>query len=672
MGPSTLMSRPWPKPVTALGGLLLIAAVVVACRQPEAPASTAASPRTVTFNGDVAPILFDNCATCHRPIEPEPRLPARAASTLSDDPLCVAGAPFSVLDYDAVRANADAIAWATGSRAMPPWMPEPGHGRFLNERRLRDEQIATIQEWVRQGAPRGDSSDAPQPPEFAGGWQLGTPDLVLQLAEPFTVPAGDDVFRNFVIPVPRAPARYVRAIEFRADNPRALHHASVAVDPARVSRRLDRADPAPGFATMPEDEVQNVYGWSPGKVPVLEPADTAWTLDEGSDLVLQLHMVGRSEPETVQPSIGLFFSDRAPTRVPVVVKLESKAIDIPAGQPDYVVEDRYVLPADVEVVSVYPHAHYLATELHGTATLPDGTTTSLIWIRRWDIRWQDQYRYESPVFLPRGTVLAMRFVYDNSEANPSNPHRPPRRVQWGPQSTDEMGALWVEVIPRRTEDIDVLTRDYFRRALLADMAAAELRVQSEPANAAAHNLLATKYLQAGRVQDARTHLQEALRMEPDNAEARSNLGTVLQVQGRLDEALQHLNVAVRLAPDDDRVRFNLANAMSAAGRTEGAIGELRRSIAINPDNADAHFNLAMLLGPQNRLDDAIAHLRRVVDINPRHADAYRNLAVALGLQGRVDEAIIEARRSLNIQPDSVEAQRHLNQLLQAQRSQRAR
>lgn len=655
-----------------LCGVLIVVATVAACRpQPEAPASLSAPPRVVTFNRDVAPILFENCAACHRPIESEARPPAPGIAP--DDPLCVAGAPFSVLDYDAVRANAEAIAWATTSRAMPPWMPEPGHGRFLNERRLREDQIATIQQWVEQGTPRGDPADAPQVPEFAGDWQLGTPDLVLHVSDPYILPAGEtDVFRNFVVSVPRSGTRYVRAVEFRADNPRVLHHANIGIDPARVSRRLDRADPEPGFATMPEDDVQNVYGWSPGKTPVLEPADTAWALEEGSDLIVQLHMVGGSQPETVQPSIGLFFASDPPTRVPVVVKLESKAIDIPAGQRDYVAEDRYVLPVDVEAVSVYPHAHYLATEIRGTATLPNGTSTPLIRIRNWDIRWQDQYRYESPLYLPRGTVLTMRFVYDNSEANPNNRHRPPRRVQWGPQSTDEMGALWVEVIPRRREDIAVLTRDYFQRALLADTAAAELRVRANPGHAAAHNLLATKYLQAGRAQDAQVQLQEALRIEPNNAEAHSNLGTVLQVQGRLVEALQHLSEAVRLAPADDRVRFNLANAMSASGRTEEAVRELGHAIALNPENADAHFNLAMLLGPQGRLDEAIAHLMRVVDINPRHADAYRNLGVALGLHGRVDEAILQVRKALGIEPDSVEAQRHLNQLLQARASQRAR
>ena len=546
---------------------------------------------------------------------------------------------------------------------MPPWLPEPGHGEFLNPRRLNDEQIALIQRWVEQGTPEGDPADRPKPPSFPDGWQLGTPDIVLKTTESYTLqPGKGDVFRNFVLPVPRSPTRYVRAIEFRADNPKVLHHANIAVDPSRASRRLDRMEPGPGFATMPEDEVQNVFGWSPGKVPIPEPEDTAWALEEGSDLVVQLHMVPGAKAETVQPSIGLFFTPTPPTRVPIVVKLESKTIDIPAGEPNYVVEDSYLLPVDVSAVSVYPHAHYLAKEMRGMATLPDGSEKPLIWIKQWDIRWQDQYRYKDPVMLPRGTTLRMRFTYDNSAANARSP-RPPRKVTWGQNATDEMGALWVEVIPRNSTDAAVLTQDYFRRALATDIASAEMQVKNDPRNPAAHNRLALKYAQAGRVQDAQARLDEALRLAPDDAEAHSNLGTVLQIQGRLAEAAPHLETAVKLKPNDDRIRFNFANGLTAAGRSNDAIREYERAVALNGENADAHFNLAMLLGPQNRLDEAIAHLRRVVELTPRNSEAHRNLSVAYGLQGKLDQALGEAREALRIQPDSAAARQQLDRLL---------
>ena len=223
---------------------IAIVAVVAACSRTTEQTEKAAA-RAVTFNGDIAPILFDNCATCHRPIEdaapqlgrrsapreggvaaaselaspkplantgPAPPKPLAKAGS-SDDPLCVAGAPFSVLDYGSVRRYARAISSAVQRRAMPPWLPEPGHGEFAGERRLRDDQIALIAKWVESGAPEGNPANAPMPPTFSGGWQLGTPDLVLTLPEAYVLqpqpfdsaqgrPGTRDVFRNFVIPVP--------------------------------------------------------------------------------------------------------------------------------------------------------------------------------------------------------------------------------------------------------------------------------------------------------------------------------------------------------------------------------------------------------------------------------------------------------------------------------------
>jgi tetratricopeptide (TPR) repeat protein len=642
------------------------------------PGQQAAEARAVTFNHDIAPILFDNCASCHRPIDdaapqralrPVRRSPEGEGGTAADDPICVAGAPFSVLDYDSVRRHARAISSAVQRRAMPPWLPEAGHGVFVNERRLRDDQIALIAKWVESGTPEGNPADAPKPPTFSGGWQLGTPDLVLTLPEPYVLrPGTRDVFRNFVMPAPISTTRYVRAVEFRADRPQVLHHADLAVDLGRVSRALDRADPGPGFATMDDDQVQNVYGWSPGKVPVMEPSDNAWTLEPGADLVVLLHMIAGAQSDTVQPMIGLFFSDRPPTRTPMSVKLESKAIDIPAGDTNYVVEDSYVLPVDVDAVSVYPHAHYLGKDMRATATLPDGSEQSLIWIRQWDFRWQDRYRYRSPLFLPKGTRLAMRFTYDNSAANPHNPQHPPQRVRSGPRSTDEMGSLWLEVVPRRAEDAAILTADFVRRTVLANIVSAEVNVRANPGDAAAHNLLAMTYLQTGRPADALAQLEEALRLEPDDAEVQSNLGTVLQAQGRLAEGTGHLRTAVRLKPKDDQVHFNLGNGLLATGQQEAAMREFQAAIALNPENAGAHFNLALILGPRNRLDEAIAHLRRVVEITPRNGDAYHNLAVAYRLQGRIDDAIPAAQAAVRLQPDSAAAHAQLQGLLAARDS----
>ena len=654
--------------------VLLLVLAGFACRQAPSspPPRPVAAPERLTFNKDIAPILYEHCGVCHRPVEPGSRT-RRTDEGKPLDVLCVAGAPFSLLEYPDVREHAKEIVAATSTRAMPPWLPEPGYGDFAHPRRLRDDQIAALARWADEGAVEGEAADKPPVPDWPTGWQLGTPDLVLSLPQAYTLaPGGDDVFRNFVIPVPALPTRYVRAMEFRADNPRAIHHASVGVDRARLSRKLDRADPTPGFASMPDDEVPNVYGWSPGKVPFMDAADTAWTLEPGSDLVLQLHMLPGAAPERIQPTVGLFFTKQVPTRQPLTVKLESKAIDIPAGRAEHVIEDRYVLPADLDVVSVYPHAHYLAREMKGIATLPDGTTKWLIWIKRWDFRWQDQYRYAAPLTLPRGTTLTMRFTYDNSDANRSNPNRPVRRVRWGPKSTDEMGALWLEVLPRQPDAAAALLRDDAQRSLRADIAGAEMQVSTSPSDPLAHNFLAVKYLQAGKVPEAIAQLQITLRLRPDDAEAHSNLASALLLQGNLPDATRHAREAARIKPDDDRVHFNLGNVMSAAGQIDEAAREFRRAVQLDPENADAHLNLALLVGPRGQLDDAVVHLRRAIDINPQNGEAHRNLSVALGLQGRIDEATDAARTAVRLQPQSAEAQKQLDLLLAARLQHRGR
>jgi len=351
----------------------------------------------VTFSRDVAPILYEHCVSCHRPGEI---------------------APFSLLTYDEARPEARAIARATRDRTMPPWKPEPGFGDFAGAHRLTDVELDTIQRWVDGGAIRGDPSTLPQPPKQIDGWRLGQPDLIVTLPDPFVLAAGgSDVLRNFVIPIPIGTTKFVRGIEFRPGNSRVVHHANMRIDPTASSRALDEADAGPGFngliaaGNFPDG---HFLGWTPGQVPPLLPDGLSWRLEANSDLVLQLHMHPATGAEVVQPSVGFFFTDRPPSRTPLMLRLGRQNIDIAPGASNYVVEDRYVLPVPVELLSVQPHAHYRAREIRGQATLPDGRTQPLIWIKDWDFNWQDVYRYREPLALPKGTILSMQFTYDNS------------------------------------------------------------------------------------------------------------------------------------------------------------------------------------------------------------------------------------------------------------------
>ena len=346
----------------------------------------------LTFNKDIAPLFFDHCAACHRP---------------------GASAPFSLLNYSQVSKRAEQIVDITARRIMPPWLPEHGYGRFKGERRLSDEQIAMIGRWVQQGRMRGDTADLPPLPQFKDGWQLGQPDLIVQMDRPYKLAAqGSDVFRNFVIDVPVTTTRYIKGVELRADNMQVIHHALIEIDRTGTSRRLDELDEQAGYAGMYDSGSDrpdgHLIGWVPGKTPFMTDDDMAWRLKPGSDLVLQLHMFPTGRPEQIRASIGLFFTDQQPTKVPALLRLGTHKIDIAAGRSDYPINDSYVLPVDVTVIGVYPHAHYLGKQMKGFATLADGSVTWLVYIKDWDFNWQDMFQFAEPIYLPRGTRLDMQ------------------------------------------------------------------------------------------------------------------------------------------------------------------------------------------------------------------------------------------------------------------------
>lgn len=529
----------------------------------------------------------------------------------------------------------------TQSRFMPPWQPEPGYGEFIGERRLGDEQVEMLQEWVEQGAIEGDPADLPAVPEWPTGWLLGPPDLIVTMPRPYTLAAeagaaGKDVFRTFVLPVPLESMRYVRALELRPGNPKVVHHIVGGVDPTPRSRQRDQQDPTPGFDGMRSTQTARPPGghilvWTPGKVPTEYAEGLAWGLREGTDLVLELHMQPSGRPEPVQPSVGLYFSDEAPTRTPFILILGSVAIDIPAGSKDHRIEDSYVLPVDVQVTSLYPHAHFLGKQMEVFARLPDGSRRWLLYIRDWDFNWQDDYLYAEPVSLPSGTELTMRYSYDNSADNVRNPHNPPRRVVYGPNSFDEMGEVWIQMLTRDQNDRTTLQTDYRRKQL--DLGIAGFR----------HTL-------DTRPQDAKTHLQ---------------LGQALYAQGKIDEAIKHYRQALDLQPSSAETHAYLANALMQQAKPEEAIRHYSRALEIKPDFVEAHLHAANSLMRLGRHAQAEGHYARVVELKGGHAFARYMQAMALIRLGRYQSArsrLEEGRRAL---PGDIDITHALARLLAA-------
>jgi hypothetical protein len=529
----------------------------------------------ITFAKDIAPIVFQNCAGCHRSGQ---------------------SAPFSLMDYEDVKKHAGDIANVTARRFMPPWLPEHGYNEFMGERRLTAEQIGLLDQWAAEGSIEGAVPDLPAPPQWSGDWQLGKPDLVVTLPQPYTLAAeGRDVYRNFVIPVPLDRTRYVKGVEFRPGNLKIVHHAFIKVDRTAQSRRLDAQDAEPGFggmntpAEMPDG---HFLGWQPGRQPAFVPEGLAWRLDPGNDLVLQAHLNPNGKPEVLQPSIGLYFTDQPPTNACFKLALTSFVMDIPAGAQDHVVEDSYVLPTDVEVLAVLPHAHYLAREMQGWATRPDGSKEWLLFIKEWDFNWQGDYRYARPIFLPRGSKLSMRFTFDNSTNNVRNPSHPPRPVTYGPQSSDEMAELWFQLLPRNRVERELLSRDVQQKRTRLFIEADQHALRKNPNDVRALDDLATMLVAQGRLREAEQHFRSAIEVQPDFALAHYDYGVLLRQQVRLAEAQVEFETVLRLNSKDSQAYGNLGAILLQQGDLAAARTHFEAALRLNPDDALARAGLA--------------------------------------------------------------------------------
>jgi len=593
-----------------------------------------------TFSRDIAPIVFARCATCHRPS---------------------GSAPFDLLTYADVSARARQIEIVTRTGFMPPWLPESAHGVFVGDRRLSARERTTIAAWVAAGAPEGDAAALPPEPSWPEGWQLGTPDLVATTAEPFLLPAdGVDIYRNFVVPAETTVTRYVRAVEFRFDNPTVVHHARMLIDRTDGSRRLDAQDPESGYDGMLVDAAVipdgHFVGWSPGKAPAAGDPTLAWRLDPGTDLVVQLHMVPTGRPESVQVSVGLHWAPERPTRTPVVLLLGSKTIDIPPGATDYRIEDTFELPVDVDVLRIYPHAHYLGRDIEGVATLPDGTIAPLLHIRDWDFNWQDEYEFTRPVRLPAGSRISTWLTYDNSSANVRNPNAPPARVVYGSRSSDEMGEVLFQVVPSATRDVAVLEAAVARKALELDIAGYEKMLVDRPGDADVYNALSFLYQRAGQPDRAVEQLRAAVASEPGYAMGHYNLGVLLWERGATDEGIASLRRAVEQQSDYPEAHNNLGVMLQATGRVPEAVAHYRLAAAQRPDYALPHANLASVYRSRGHLDAAAGEYRLALTLAPDLVEAHGGLGIVLASQGKALEAIVHLDAALDRQPDSLEWQ----------------
>jgi len=572
----------------------------------EAPPQRAATPPPITFNHDIAPILFRTCARCHRPGE---------------------AGPFSLLTYADAKSHARQIAAVTKRRFMPPWLPEQGELKFADELRLSDNEIARIQAWVEQGTVEGNPPDLPPMPKFVEGWQLGKPDVTLKATKSYPLPAsGSDNYWNFVFRAPVDRTRWLKAMEIRPGDKRLVHHANVLVDRQQNGRRQEQ-EPGAGFGGMEltiESEVfdpdSHFLFWKPGSIPYVEPDGMALRLDKDTDLILNTHLQPSGKPEAIQPTLGLYFTDKPAVLHPILLQLENdRMLDIPAGNKHFVVTDEFTLPVDVDLLAIYPHAHYLGKDLQALAKFPDGRSETLIHIPDWNLSWQAVYRYAQPVKLPKGTTISMNFAYDNSDDNIRNPNDPPQRVVAGNRAVDEMAHLWLQVLPENSP------REKDDPRILIIEAMSRHKLQKNPEDFEAHYNLAALLMGRGEISEALAHFTQANRIRPNEATVNNAFGAALLAAGRPEESVPHLTAALNARADYFDARYNLGNALASLGDFRGALAQFQAAVRINPEDANAEANLGSAFAETGDLKQAKLHYERALHLNPNHELARENL-----------------------------------------------
>ncbi len=403
--------------------------------------------RKVTYIRDVAPILAANCVECHQ----------------------VGGvAPMELQTYEQASFWSAMLSLVTAEGQMPPWRPAPRYGRFRDERYLSKTQIDLLKAWIEnedaEGAPEDRTPEVRLPDP---GWRHGQPDLVLQMTEPFDVPArGDDVYRYFVIPSGLTRDRTVTAIDFRPGDASVVHHANFFADYSGKARAEDAKDEPPGFSVFgtgsfmsydgTDEDSFGIGGWAPGAEPYTLPEGIGLWLPKGGDIVIEIHYKLNGRSTTDQSQIGFYFTDRPPPEYVDGLLIGTQDLSIPAGEKSYTRHVSMHVPVGFRLLDVMPHMHYVGSKARVVVTFPDGRQQSIVGVEDWDLRWQNIYLLRTPLHIPAGSKLDAWFLWDNSADNIDNPFDPPRHLTWGWKSEDEMAEVWLGVVlddPTRRKEL---------------------------------------------------------------------------------------------------------------------------------------------------------------------------------------------------------------------------
>lgn len=372
----------------------------------------------VTFNRDVARILQKNCQECHRPGQI---------------------GPMALIDYDDVVAWSETIREVIDDGRMPPWHADPRHGTWSNERRLSEKETETLRAWIDGGLARGDDRDLPPAKKYPSGWQIGTPDLVIEMPRAFTVPAetpkGGVPYQYLAVPTGFKEDRWVQFAEARPSAPSVVHHILVFLMP-------------PGEAFRPDGPGNVLCGMAPGDMPMMLQPGFAKKIPAGSRLLFQMHYTPNGKEQVDRSSVAMIFAKEPPKHRVLTKPIHngwfiSRWLSIPPGAANFEMEASHTFKKDAYILGFMPHMHLRGKDFKYDAVAPDGKRQTLLSVPRYDFNWQSVYRPSKPVALAKGTKLHCLAHFDNSADNPNNPD-PAKRVYWGDQTWEEMMVGWID------------------------------------------------------------------------------------------------------------------------------------------------------------------------------------------------------------------------------------
>lgn len=393
---------------------------------------TNAIAQTPDWATKVAPILYNHCTTCHH-----------------DGGI----APFSLITYADAVSNAHSIKSDVQNRIMPPWPPDPTYARLSHERILSAEDVATLTAWVDGGTPQGTPSLAPPPPVYTNtGMIQGTPDLTVKIPTYTSTAASGDVYQCFVIPSGLLTDKYIRAFEAIPGNPACVHHVLVFADTTHKCAALDAAYPGPGypdFGGVGTDSATMLGVWVPGSDPMSYPSGFGLKIPHGADIVVQVHYPAGTAGMVDSTEVRFFFAPTAGVREVFMQPVLYHDFDL-IGGPLHIPADSIktfeeefptiylAFLGDISLLGAFPHMHLLGKSIKSYGILPSGDTDKYIQINKWDFHWQGFYMFRKLKKVPVGTRVRAEATYDNTSANPENPHSPPQDVNVGEATTDEM------------------------------------------------------------------------------------------------------------------------------------------------------------------------------------------------------------------------------------------